>query len=163
MVTALRVLLIDRLLDKVVRMDHMRFFDTSLPAIPGASFASGLTVAAVGGTRGSGIRPLCQTEASGPLHPTRRFAEWWDRDTVVRHGSSQWTRKFLVYEMANTDSMHIDSELDADYNVLSGPVPNLTFGTADGSQVPADGTAEASVRQIAWEVAHTLRSLELSD
>jgi len=65
----------------------------------------------------------------------------------------------LVCEMANTDGMHIDPELDEGYAVLNGPLPRLVITDVDGER-SADGFAEASLRQVAREVERTLDGLK---
>lgn len=84
--------------------------------------------------------------------------DWWDRDLAVRHGTSGWTRRFLVYEMANTDAVHVDSR-DDDNVTLSGPLETVVLSGLDGER-PADGFAAASLRQIAWEVEKTLDGID---
>ncbi|ANA85428.1 hypothetical protein BOWSER_33 [Gordonia phage Bowser] len=163
MVTALRVLLVDRLLDKVIKLKSARMVDSAIYPPPGSGpnfSGGGLTVISIS-EDSAGVTPICNT---GPViveggYPTSNFHDWWERDLAVRHGTSAWTRKFLVYEMANTDAIHYDDELDQDYRTVAGPVPGWKFQTASGEPLPSDGVAEASLRQIAWEVAESFSEL----
>lgn len=166
LVTALRVLFVGEggagLLNRVTRLKDLRMTDSAWipPTTPNtAYFGGGLTVFALSANQPT-VVPRCQAERTmnpQPEHPTTRFSDWWDRDLAVRHGDSGWTRKFLVYEMANTDAIHVDAR-DNDYVTLSGPLDTVVFSGINGER-PADGFGPASLRQIAWEVQTTLDRL----
>lgn len=155
---ALRVLLVDGLVDKVQALKRLLFVDTAFypPAGGGEFIGGGLTVSMLGSDE-SKVAALCEVGDTDQIeYPVRLFPRWWDKDEAVRHGSDAFTRRFLVYEAANTDGVHIDPELDADYDRIMGAVPNMSFGTPAGEQLPVTGVAAASLRQIAWEVDRSL-------
>ncbi len=54
--------------------------------------------------------------------------------------------------MANTDAIHVDPELDEDYDALTRDNHGFTI---NGIEVTGN-LASAAVRQIAWETQHTL-------
>lgn len=155
---ALRVLLLDGLVDRVQALKRMLFVDTAQHPPPGAHMiGGGLTVSRIGDNE-SKIIAICEIPGIDEHveNPVLPFPRWWDKDEAVRHGSDAYTRRFLVYEAANTDGVHVDPELDADYDRIMGAVPNMTFGNAAGEQWPVTGVAAASLRQIAWEVDRSL-------
>lgn len=172
MAGALRLMLNDGLIDRVVRIKQtanvrrgIEFCDTATPAFelpPGAQGAmvgvGGLTIMMLGppGAQ-SGLIPLCQAPSPGPMEIRwSAFEPWWKKATPVRKNDLAVTREFVVCEAANTDGIHIDELLDADYHELTTAIQGLTIQPSGGSPNPVDGIAAASIRQIAWEVEHTL-------
>jgi hypothetical protein len=89
----------------------------------------------------------------GGQHPNVVFRDWWDRDRPVGGWKAgDFTRRFVVLEMANTDAAHVAAERAPGYAHLLGQDPVIQF-----SGMPTQNTvAEASVRQIAWELDATL-------
>jgi hypothetical protein len=149
------------LLDRVRAVKRMLFVD-SVPRIGGAPLPNdvvggGLTMLAIG-TGPRSVQPICWLPTDNVPISYAPFARWWEKDLAVKHGGAGYTRSFLVYEMANTDAVHTDEHLDASYESLKGAISGITVTFGGGPQVPVGGVAEASMRQIAWEVAHTLET-----
>jgi hypothetical protein len=89
----------------------------------------------------------------GLTHPDVLFREWWDRDRPVGGwAAGDFTRRFVVLEMANTDAAHVAPERDRNYAHLLGQEAVIRFNGLP----TANTVAEASVRQVAWELDSTL-------
>lgn len=88
------------------------------------------------------------------------FDEWWAEMPVIRQpGIFDYTRKYLVLELAQTDGgVHVDPGLREDYyrltrtNAIGGVSINSTGDVEMGSPIGA------AVRQIAHEVIRSLPS-----
>lgn len=157
MAAILRVLLHDRLIDRVTPLDQLDFADTAdrLPAGAIAGYGYGITRIRIYAGQQSGgriVAPLGgayrETEP-----PTASFADWWSKDAVIYATNRPFrTREYVVYEMANTDAIHVDPDLDADYDALTRDTHGFQF-----NGVPIGGNlASAAVRQIVWETQYTL-------
>jgi hypothetical protein len=85
--------------------------------------------------------------------PTMPFQGWWSRDAVIYPTNRPFrTRQYVVYEMANTDGIHVDPNLDADYDALTRDTHGFVV-----NGIPVGGNlASAAVRQVVWETQHTL-------
>ncbi|GAT01308.1 hypothetical protein [Mycolicibacterium fortuitum] len=156
MAAILRVFLTDRLIDRVTPLDQLAFTDTCdrLPASAIGGYGYGITrfKVSAGLQSGSIVAPLgnAYREKQPPVAP---FDEWWSKDHVIFPTNRQFrTREFVVYEMANTDGIHVDADLDADYDALTRDNHGFQL---DGVMVGGN-LASAAVRQIAWETQHTL-------
>lgn len=153
----LRGLLTDRQIDHVTPLDSLMFTDSAdrLPDGAHHGYGYGLTrIQAYDGmmTGGRIIAPLggAYRHQSPPTTP---FAKWWSEDLVLFPTGREFrTREYVVYEMANTDAIHVDPELDEDYDALTRD--NHGFKIND---IEVTGNlASAAVRQIVWETQHTL-------
>ncbi|UGT98462.1 hypothetical protein KN246_10300 [Mycobacterium intracellulare] len=153
----LRGLLADRLIDKVTPLEQLRFSDTAERPEDGVHgpYGYGLTriMVYVGWQRGGRIvAPLGGAYKGGPP-PSVPFNDWWSRDKVIYPTNRQpLTREYVVYEMANTDGIHIDDELDEHYEALTRD----NHGFKINGKPVTGNLASATVRQIAWETQHTL-------
>jgi hypothetical protein len=153
----LRVLLTDRLVEKVTPLDQMGFSDSAdrLEEGVAAGYGYGLTrILAYAGEQAGGrvVAPLGGAYCENPP-PTVPFQDWWSIDKVVYPTNRpSLTREYVVYEMANTDGIHVDTQLDVDYDALTRDNHGFMI---DGVAVTGN-IASASVRQIAWETQHTL-------
>ncbi|ORX18480.1 hypothetical protein AWC31_14350 [Mycolicibacterium wolinskyi] len=156
MAAILRVLLADRLIDRVTPLDQLAFTDTCdrLPADAVAGYGYGITRIKIfaGLQSGAIVAPLDggYRDKQPPLAP---FSEWWSKDAAIFPTNRQFrTREFVVYEMANTDGIHVDPDLDADYDALTRD----NHGFQINGVTVTGNLASASVRQIVWETQHTL-------
>jgi hypothetical protein len=160
----LRGLLQDRLIDHVTSLDQLQFADTAdrLPdgAITGYGYGITRVLLVDLGEEHEGehriigriVAPLGGAYKEEPV-PTAPFSTWWTEDQVVYPTSLEFlTRKYVVYEMANTDALHIDTEMDADYDALTRDTHGLEV---NGSPITGD-LASAAVRQITWETQYTM-------
>jgi hypothetical protein len=154
----LRLLLSDRLVDKVTPLDELRFADTAQHpednrAVRGYGYGVTRIMIYAGEQKGGRIvAPLGGAFPEGNP-PTVLFEGWWSRDHVIYPTKGPFlTRKYVVYEMANTDGVHIDPLLDADYDALTRDNHGFMFN----GQAVTGNVAAATVRQIAWETQHTL-------
>lgn len=159
MVSALRTILVDGLLDQVVSVKRrMLFADTAIsenPAPEGARrYGSGGLARIVMSKDETAVLPLCHS----PDRPIRwvRHRDWWSTGQPVKKDGLSVSREFLIYELANTDGLHLDSHLDAEFVALNQPFSNMTLRHPDGSESTLDGAVAASVRQIAWETDHSI-------
>jgi hypothetical protein len=162
MSTVLRTLLEEGpLLGRVLKLRKLRLVDTAdtqgLAETGRLSLGGGLTLmSAVPGQPGSGqVVPRLGRSAGLSTRREVPFRDWWNRDLVVAGWAIKrdFTRRYVVIEMVNTDGgAHVDHERDADYVGLHGPQAKMIF---DG-QVASGSVAEASVRQVAWELLETL-------
>lgn len=160
MATHLRSLLTERLIDRVTPLDQLCFADTvdRLPDGLVGGYGFGLTRiranagwedGSVGG--GQIVAPLGGAFKKHPP-PTAPFPDWWSQAVIYPTNRPFLTREYVVYEMANTDAVHVDSELDEDYEALARD--NHGFKINDGEVT--GNLASATIRQIAWETQHTL-------
>jgi len=153
----LRGLLTDRQINHVTSLDSLMFTDSAdrLPdgVVHGYGFGltrikmyKGLT------TDGRIIAPLGGAYRNQPP-PTTPFKKWWSEDRVVFPTNRESrTRQYVVYEMANTDAIHVDPELDEDYDALTRDNHGFQINEIE----VAGNLASAEVRQIVWETQHTL-------
>lgn len=158
----LRVLLVDRLIDRAVSLKRMLFFDSELrhpgdrgDNVVGRIGVGGLTVIEMG-SEFTRIVPRCLVPNDDPEPTFMRFQTWWHTARPIKWSRYSYSREFVVYETANTDAVHVSDTLDADYARLSGPLPGVTFTAADGTELDTRGVVAAAIRQIAWEVDRSL-------
>ena len=156
----LRALLHDRLIDHLTPLDELQFADTAsrLPDNATAGYGFGITrilIAAHGdGFCGRIIASLGAAYEEAPP-PTTPFAAWWSQDEAVYPTNLSFlTREYVVYEMANTDAIHIDTELDVDYEALTRD--NHGFTLNGMPETVTGDLASAAIRQIVWETQYTL-------
>jgi hypothetical protein len=150
----MRTLLTDRLIDHVTSLNQLHFSDSAylLPATAVGGYGYGLTRILAYQSGGRIVAPLGGAYRENPPS-TVLFEDWWKNDNVVYPTNRQpLTREYVVYEMANTDAIHIDPELDEDYDALTRDNHGVTV---NGITITGN-LASASVRQIAWETQHTL-------
>jgi hypothetical protein len=154
---ALRLLLQDRLLHRVMNLDRLRLIDSAsywgLETSSHLGLGSGLTLMrAAAGQPGSGrVVPALDAHAAN-ANPDVVFRDWWSRDQVVSGWGQDFTREYVVLEMANTEAAHVDAQLDVDYLRLHSQSSTIQF---DG--VPTKSSVAAcSVRQVAWELEKTI-------
>lgn len=153
----LRILLTDRLVDHAAPLDQLEFSDTTyrLPATSPGGYGYGLArILHDPGPPDSGriVAPL-GGQYQDIAMPTVAFPDWWKTDKVIYPTNRPvLTREYVVYEMANTDGLHIDTELDEDYDALTRD----NYGFTINGLLVTGNVAHASVRQIAWETQHTL-------
>jgi hypothetical protein len=156
----LRSLLTERLIDKVTPLDQLCFTDTAdrLPEGPVAGYGFGLTRiradagwedGSVGG--GQVVAPLGGAFEEHPP-PTVPFPDWWSQAVIYPTNRPFLTREYVVYEMANTDAVHVDPVLDEDYEALTRDNHGFKINDLEVT----GNLAHATIRQITWETQHTL-------
>lgn len=113
----------DQLLNRVVSMKRVLFVDSqpSQPAPPGTVYfgVGGFVVSSLA-MNDAYLAPLCHQSGYDPGLHFIRFHDWWDTRRPLRLDNRTFTRQFLVHETANTDAVHVDPVLDAEYNELRG-------------------------------------------
>jgi hypothetical protein len=168
---ALRVLLVDSLLDKMKIRSRLEFYDSSLIWRPENAFAChGLVVVGEGV-----ILPVMDP----PSRPSERtWVRWagWSRGVVLADRSGhEYTRFGLVHDVANKQGAHADLDLSSEYDLVTRrdflgydltPSGDITVVfRPDGAEVapltPTRGSAfpdpvAPSIRQIAHEVLVSL-------
>ncbi|OYN79979.1 hypothetical protein [Mycolicibacterium sphagni] len=154
----LRLMLTDELIDKVTPLKEIEFSDSAEhfeDARTVRGYGYGITrimVYADGQSGGRIVAPL-----GGPFRdsepPTLPFERWWAIDHAVYPTNGPFlTREYIVYEMANTDGIHVDGLLDENYEALTQDNHGFKY-----NDHPITGNlATAAIRQIAWETQHTL-------
>lgn len=95
------------------------------------------------------------------------FDQWWLKDSIFLIGPSRKVnRRQLVRDVANKDGgAHIDATLSEAHEILLDGAGSLAE-TQDGKQVLIETpkhAAEATLRQIGWEVLHSPDLLRLAD
>lgn len=89
------------------------------------------------------------------------FDDWWNEWVIVDHNKSAFSRKDLILNLANKDGgAHVDPKLDQDYANLTR---NNSVGWTgyDGiKEFPVTDIELYSVRQIAYELLHSLQAYE---
>ena len=153
----LRTMLTDRLVDQVTPLDAIEFSDTAQHFEDGAvrGYGFGITRIMIYADEQSGGRIVAPLGGAFPDSepPTVPFADWWSRDHVIYPTKGQFlTRQYVVYEMANTDAVHVDGFLDEDYDALTRDNHGFQY---NGKPITGN-VATAAIRQIAWETQHTL-------
>lgn len=155
----LRLLLQDRLIDKVTPLGAIEFADTAQhleeeDAERGYGFGvTRIMVYEDGRDGGRIVAPLGGAFPEGAEPPRLPFARWWSSDFAVYPTKGPFlTRQYVVYEMANTDGIHVDDLLDEDYDALIQDTHGFQY---NGHSITGN-VATAAVRQIAWETQHTL-------
>jgi hypothetical protein len=109
-------------------------------------------------------------ESIAPLDNARMkrfipFTDWWETEVVCLTAGVRMTRKSLVLAVANRDGgAHVDATLEPDYTVIkSGAGLIATFQPAGGNpvEIPLESHSVATLRQIGYEVLHSLDLLAL--
>ncbi len=99
---------------------------------------------------------------AGPLR-SLQFHDWWDKETIYRDAELGLTRRGLVFSLRNQEGgAHVDARLtDPSYIRMTRlPVVKLLGGSGDTEPSPFADVASASMRQIAWELLQTIRSMQ---
>lgn len=95
-------------------------------------------------------------------HRFVQFHEWWERDIIIRIGSTSLSRKRIVFNMRNKEGgAHFDTQINdpAYIELLTKPVG--MFSNGRGIEKYIFGAEIVTMRQIAWELEQTLANLEV--
>ena len=86
------------------------------------------------------------------------FTRWWKEIVIKTAEGTTFTREQLVLAMANKDGgAHVDPKLDSDYaNLTKFNSQGWTVDTDGSTDAPDNSIADASVRQIAFELEQSL-------
>lgn len=154
----LRLMLQDGLVSKVTPVDAIEFADTAQhleEANAERGYGFGVTRIMVYADEHSGGRIVAPLGGAFPEGdpPTLPYERWWSTDIAVYPTKGPFlTRQYVVYEMANTDGIHVDDLLDENYDALTQDNHGFQY---NGHPITGN-LATAAVRQIAWETQHTL-------
>lgn len=92
-----------------------------------------------------------------------QFPTWWDSELIFKDGDFKLTRKKLVFALRNNEGgSHSDEVLlNPSYIKLRNPgltTPKLVTPSGAAPMLQAE---LATMRQIAWELAETLKAVEI--
>lgn len=89
-----------------------------------------------------------------------RFRDWWGARVIVTSEGEVFTRKDIVYLVANEDGgAHVSLAQRRKYARLARYVGLGFQATYKGEPYPLPNPALAAMRQIAWEVGETLKNV----
>lgn len=158
MAVALRTMLIDRLVDRVISLKRALFFDSAneIPPHSGIWIGSGGLTSFQMGDGPTRCLPLCQIEGWSPVQRFARFNSWWSVQQPVVLNELRVSRYFLIDRAADTDGAHVAQALDVEYSKLMSPAEGISFSDSRPEVAELHSVGPAAVRQIAWEVERTL-------
>jgi hypothetical protein len=111
----------------------------------------------VGGGRHARFLPFLD---EAPAKRAMGFDSWWDRDVIFRNGDDtrKITRKKLTFALRNHEGgAHWDAQIqDPNYTLLAGGAGWVS--QHNGEESPVKDAANASMRQVAWELLESLRA-----
>ena len=170
--TTIRVLVHDTknsvsLLKQLEYKDSLRFLDSSLPIDPEIvdpvkkiwrlNGLPGLVGIEVVSMKAKFIAPLKLRDGSGGQ---TSFSEWWENGCIPTDEEKRYSRKDLVLWMANKEGgAHVNEKIDRAYKKLSISSLGMSFSIGGVKKGFDNSPAEASVRQIAWEILDTFKQL----
>lgn len=86
------------------------------------------------------------------------FSEWWEKKCIPGDDERRYSRKELVLWMANKEGgAHVDKDIDTAYRKLSSSSLGMSFSVGGVNKGFSNSSADASVRQIGWEILETLK------
>ncbi len=143
--------------------ERLRYIDTAPPVdprnlMPMCGLAAQQITDDEAGARWIATLDQQPPERTGRMSP---FGTWW-RGVVTRDAqTTHWSRERLVLMVANEDGgAHVDPGLSETYHALTREnAMGWRFhatGTDDDGVPFLNGPVLASIRQIAWELEHTL-------
>lgn len=170
--TIIRVLVHDTdksisLLTQLIFKSKLIFLDSSLPIDPqlvdpkkkeyvfqGLPGLVGIKVASM---QAKFIAPLLLREgARGPVS----FSEWWEKGCIPGDNRKRYSRKQLILWMANKEGgAHVDTKISMAYRELSNSSLGMSFFVGGIKKGFNNSPADASVRQIAWEILNTIKQI----
>lgn len=122
-------------------------------------FASPALVSLRGGAGGTMLIP--QFQHSGPKPPPTRvqFETWWSKEDIYDSADTHLTRRRLFFALRHQDGGgHVGKLTDPTYVRLKAGA-GLSGNTPDGSMRQLVEAANATMRQVAWEMTETLKEL----
>jgi hypothetical protein len=122
-------------------------------------------MAVIGGKEGSWYVPKLKNNEAEQAYPVERFSSWWKLMVLQDWAGHSWTRQSLVLEIANKEGgSHVDpTQSDGMRAVELENSMGWIVHDSRGEHSFENKPFLPSIRQIAWEVQHTLerrRSLE---
>lgn len=116
-------------------------------------------------TPGGGMRfvPQFSLEVAKPEPKRVQFAKWWAEESIfhepMRAKAAELTRRRLVFALRHQDGGgHVGELTDPAYVRLKAGA-GVSGSAPDGTTRPLIEAANATMRQIAWEVTETLKDL----
>lgn len=108
----------------------------------------------------SGTRFLPKLGDGPPIYRSMPFEDWWKKELIYQEvASGQLNRSRLVYALRHQDGGgHIGTLTDGVYIHLKKGA-GWEIVSRDGKKEPVSNLVAASMRQIAWEVATTLKRI----
>lgn len=112
--------------------------------------------------KGTSFAPLCQSMAAPPWLNRIKFSKWWEESIYRDNKGRTYSRKNLVCSLRDQDGgSHLDGKIsDEEYvSMKAANFPQMSIGAVDGTKSPVPNAHVASMRQIAWEVLESLKSV----
>lgn len=114
---------------------------------------------------GGGMRFVAQCNLRLPQPPPTlaQFDTWWTKESIfhepMRAGGTDLTRRRLVFALRHQDGGGHIGELTDDSYVRLKAGAGFSGSTPDGRTRTMVEAANATMRQVAWEVTETLKQL----
>lgn len=154
------------LLKQLELKNQIKFIDSSLPIDPVHTYLGGGRWAATAyvppGLIGVSISSrVAKFRAPLSLRDGAKgfvlFSEWWTATCIPGHDKKRYSRKELVLTMANKEGgAHIDADIDMAYKEFASSNLNMAHVVNEIETGFMNSAANASMRQIAWEMLPTL-------
>jgi hypothetical protein len=94
-----------------------------------------------------------------PLPKMAQFESWWSKEDIYDSGGMHLTRRRLVFALRHQDGgSHVGELTDPAYVRLKAGA-GFSGNATDGSARQLVEAANATMRQVAWEVTETLKEL----
>ena len=165
--TTIRVLVHDTnqshaLLAQVGELKRMPFINTSAPINPRNLLKAhgGLVIMRIATGIGATWVPRVGLPPAPDAQPRdAQFAPWWNTDVMRDSDSTLWSRKRMVLAIANKEGgAHIDPEQPVDVHAIEEE-NSMGWTYQDpikGDQPMSEGPLLPSIRQIAYELEHSI-------
>jgi hypothetical protein len=123
------------------------------------AFASPALVTFHADAKGMRLVPQFQHSTDKPQPTKVQFEPWWSKEDIYDSGGMRLTRRRLVFSLRHQDGGgHVGELTDPAYVRLKAGA-GLSGNASDGSQRELIEAANATMRQVAWEVTETLKDL----
>lgn len=123
------------------------------------SFTSPALVTFRADANGMRLVPQFQHSTGKPLPTKVQFDPWWAKEDIYDSAGMHLTRRRLVFALRHQDGgSHVGELTDPAYVRLKAGA-GLSGNTPDGSLRALVEAANATMRQVAWEVTETLKDL----
>ena len=117
----------------------------------------------VGTPTGMRFVPQCTLGLPAPPPTEAQFETWWTKEGVYRPrmapGATDLTRKRLVFALRHQDGSGHVGELTDDSYVRLKAGAGVSTRVGRGPSRPMIEAANATMRQVAWEITETLTQL----
>jgi hypothetical protein len=157
------------LLSQMHNKNNIKFLDSAAPIDPqpsrkggGVMIMHGLPgLVGISSSRNGGIYiPVQSLRDYVPGYVS--FDKWWNTPCIPGHNGNKYSRKQLVLQMANKEGgAHIDKEIDEAYRQYTTSSLGMSF-KVNGVEVGfVNSAADASMREIGWEMLETLQNAHM--